>query len=61
MFQRFAKEARQVVRRAVAIAWTLEEEYVEPEHLLAALLEERTKEATAFLDSNGIDPQRLIG
>lgn len=59
MFERFARESRQAVVRAVADARRLGADQVEPEHLLLALAEGDTDAAARALSEAGLDADRI--
>jgi ATP-dependent Clp protease ATP-binding subunit ClpA len=59
MFERFARESRLVVVRAVADARRLGSDRVEPEHLLLALAEGDTDPAARALAEAGLDAERI--
>jgi ATP-dependent Clp protease ATP-binding subunit ClpA len=59
MFERFARESRHVIVRAVADARRLGSDQVEPEHLLLALAEGATDPAARALAEVGLDAERI--
>ena|SRR5436305_4664709 len=59
MFERFARESRDVVVRAVVTARRLGAEQVEPEHLLLALAAGHSDPAARALAELGLDPATI--
>jgi ATP-dependent Clp protease ATP-binding subunit ClpA len=59
MFERFARESRDAVLRAIVTARRLGAEQVEPEHLLLALAAGQTDPAARALAELGLDPATI--
>ncbi len=59
MFERFARESRLAVVRAVDAARRLGAEQVEPEHLLLALAAGHAEPAARALAESGVDPASI--
>jgi ATP-dependent Clp protease ATP-binding subunit ClpA len=59
MFERFTEPARRVVEESVRVAQSQQAAEVRPEHLLAALLDERETLAVMALSSLGSSAERL--
>ena len=59
MNQNYTKSANNALRYAKKIALQLTQEYIGSEHLLLGLIKEKSGVASAVLEQNGVDEERL--